>query len=106
MTPLYIIVLPAAHAPQANILALSWDPTGGAETWTVPLYPQGGPYDTPTHYWACMPLTDDAHALFTSTFAAEIAAGEVQVVDYASTSPDAVLTALALVTADPAQTMP
>ncbi|MCR4341024.1 MAG: hypothetical protein NUW01_14175 [Gemmatimonadaceae bacterium] len=52
MTPQYryaIVVIPAVQQADMNQAALQWDPTGGEETFTVPLSADGA--EPASYYW-------------------------------------------------------
>lgn len=64
-----IIVVPASERDAANALAMEVAGEAGRDTFSVPFYPAGGPYDTPSHYWCCWAVdaaTRDALGLETA----------------------------------------
>ncbi len=93
-----LIVIPAALQSTYNAAALQYDPEGGQFTFTVPLFPQGGPYDAPVAYWACPALQEDVYQQLIAAYAPQIQASTIHVYDYNTTTPAAVLAALGLET--------
>lgn len=105
MTPHHLlIIITAALQSSLNQAALTYDPTGGQFTFTVPLYPAAGPHDTPTFYWACTPMSDEVYQQVTAAYATAIQSGAIKVYsvredDPQRVEPYAVLAQLGLTTA-------
>lgn len=58
--PRFLIICPAALRGSANEWAAQYDPDGGLNTFTIPLYPASqSPQTTPAYYWSSTQCSEE-----------------------------------------------